>query len=85
MRHRLIHPIKIIIQQPKQVKNVESQIQKQMQPNTNIDLVTRYKLISLGLSGLLAISESLSLMSDIKSNGLIHIIQDILKEPSTKN
>lgn len=70
MRHKLIHPIKIIIQQTKSTK----------QQSNSIDSITKYKFISFGLSGLLAISESLPFMSDIKSNGLIHIIQDFLKE-----
>lgn len=82
MRHRLIHPIKIIIQQQKSaelVNKIKDQSNSKVPP---IDSITKYKLISVGLSGLLAISESLPFMSDIKSNGLIHIIQHILKEQS---
>lgn len=79
MRHRLIHPIKIIIQQPKSADKVKEQANSKV----SIDSITKYKLISIGLSGLLAVSESLPFMSDIKSNGLIHIIQDILKERSS--
>lgn len=78
MRHRLIHPIKIIIQQQKSAELVNKV--KEQSNSKVLDSITKYKLISFGLSGLLAVSESLPFMSDIKSNGLIHIIQDLIKE-----
>ena len=70
MRRRLIQPIKIIIQQHKPNANSKPS-------NNNND--TKYKFITITVSSLLAISESLPFISNIKSNGLIDILRDINK------
>lgn len=81
MRYRFLHPIKIVIQHPRQMKSYDH-IGTNSNKHQVINNATRYKLMSFSLSCLLAISETLPLMPNIKSNGLIHIIQDVIKEHS---